>query len=127
MRHTIKQFMKHTLTIIGLILLYSFSCTKINSICISNGFYIENIPIVGRSQLNFINNNRVIKSETGSNFRDTFRYTFLTGKIVLTPTWTTQYAGQEFDFRKIDDHTFQIENIYPSIPEAPKSYMTFKK
>jgi hypothetical protein len=45
----------------------------------------------------------------------------------LTPTWTTQYSGQQFDFEKIDDKTIKIENLYPSIPEAPKSYMTFKK
>src|SRR4051812_23232597 len=119
--------MKQFLTIAGLPLLFFISCKKENTKIISPGLYVENSPVVGRSQLDFISNSIVVKSEIGSIYKDTFSYTFSTDKIVLTPTWTSQYAGQQFDFKKIDDNTFQIENLYPSIPEVTKSYMTYKK
>jgi len=119
--------MKLSLTIAGLLLFCFVSCKKADTDIISKGLYVENSPVAGRSQLAFITNSMVVRSETGSNYKDTFSYTFSAGKIILTPTWTNQYTGQQFDFKKIDDNTFQIENLYPSIPEAPKSYMTYKK
>jgi len=103
------------------------SCKKDTNKISVNGLYSENSPVAGRSQLNFISSSLVIKSETGSNYKDTFSYSISADKILLTPTWTNQYSGQQIDFKKIDDNTFKIENLYPSIPEAPKSYMTFKK
>ena len=45
----------------------------------------------------------------------------------MTPMWTNQYIGQNFDFEQIDNNTFKIENLYSGIPESPKSYMIFKK
>lgn len=116
-----KQFL------IALIIISSFSsCKKDNSNSI-RGLYIENSPVSGRSRLNFINGSLVIKSESGSNYADTFRYSILLTKIVLTPYWTNQYPPQEFEFEKIDDNTIRIQNLYPSIPESPKSYMIYKK
>ena len=103
------------------------ACNKNSSTSTVSGLYIENSPINGRSQLNFINGNLVIKTETGSNYADTFRYSITTAKIILTPNWTTQYSAQEFDFTKIDDRSFKIQNLYPSIPENPKTYMIFKR
>ncbi|NBA78854.1 hypothetical protein GOQ04_25095 [Emticicia sp. ODNR4P] len=119
------HIMRQTLFILGLIFLVS--CKKDTSPISASGLYVENTPVAGRSQLNFISNNLVVKSETGSSYKDTFSFSISSGKILLTPTWTTQYSGQQFDFEKIDDKTIKIENLYPSIPEAPKSYMTFKK
>ncbi len=119
--------MKRVILIGGPLLLLFISCKKNNTNVLSTGIYIENTPVAGRSQLNFISNSIVIKSETGSRYKDTFSFAFSTGKIKLTPTWTNQYAGQQFDFKKIDDYTFKIENLYPGIPEAAKSFMTYKK
>jgi hypothetical protein len=94
-----------------------------------HGLYIEGSPIAGRSQLNFINSKIVIKTETGSSYKDTFYYSFTadTTKIILTPAWTNEYSGQPLDFEKIDENSFRIQNLYPSIPELPESYMIFKK
>ena len=103
------------------------SCKKNTSTDLVSGLYTESTPIFGRSQLNFISNNLFIKSETGNNYKDTFNFEISAGKILMIPTWRTQYSGQQFDFEKIDDNTIKIENIYPIIPEAPKSYMIFKK
>lgn len=124
----IKNFrMGHITLIFGLLVLPIVSCKKdTNKISVS-GVYIESSPVAGRSQLNFIKNNLVIKSETGSSFRDSFMYEILVGKIKLTPLWSNQNFGQQFDFEKIDQNTIKIENLYPSIPEAPKSHMIFKK
>jgi len=115
--------MRQIIFILGLSLF--ISCKK-DTISVS-GLYTENTPVAGRSQLNFISNNVLVKIETGSNYKDSFRYSISPGKILLTPIGTTQYSGQEFDFEKIDDNTVKIENLYPSIPESAKSYMIFKK
>jgi hypothetical protein len=117
--------MRQTFLTFGLLLL--FSCKKDAGTNSLSGLYTENSPFLGRSQLNFINNNLVVKSDTGGMYKDTFSYFISTKKITLTPTWTNQYSGQQLDFKKIDNNTFQIQNLYASIPEAPESYMIFKK
>lgn len=111
----------------GILLCSLFIACKKDSSSPIYGLYIENSPVNGRSQLNFIHRNLVIKTETGSSFADTFKYSITQTKIVLTPNWASQDPPQEFDFEKIDDNTIKIQNLYPSIPEAPKSYMTYKK
>jgi hypothetical protein len=108
-------------------LLFFVACRKdSNSISVS-GLYTEKSPVEGRSQLHFISSTLLVRSETGSNNKDTFNFEISSGKIVITPTWTNQFSGQQFDFEKIDENTIKIQNLYPSIPEAAKSYMIFKK
>lgn len=118
--------MKKFFLLIAIFCMIFNSCKKGNIINI-HGLYIETSPVPGRSKLNFIGFNRVIKSEPGSIWNDTFHYSFSPGKIILNPIWTNQNSPQQFDFKKIDENSFQIENLYPSIPEAPKSYMIYKK
>lgn len=103
------------------------SCKKDDDAVSVSGIYTETLPAAGRSQLEFRPGNIVIKSEPGSTVQDSFTYAIGKGKISLTPTWTDQFASSEFDFRIIDDSTIEIENLYLSIPESPKSYMTYKK
>lgn len=121
--------MKQKLVIAALFILIFSSCKKDKTTSGFYGLYIENSPIAGRSQLNFINSKTVIKTETGSTYKDTFYYSFSadTTKITLTPAWTNDYLPYPMDFEKIDENSFKIENLYPSIPEFPKSYMIFKK
>lgn len=121
--------MKQTLVITVLFFLIFSSCKKDMTTSTLHGLYIEASPIAGRSQLNFINGKMVIKTETGSSYKDTFYYSFSadTTKITLTPAWTNEYSGHPIDFEKIDENSFRIENLYPSIPELPESYMIFKK
>lgn len=69
----------------------------------------------------------MVKSETGSIYKDTFLYSFTPEKIILNPTWSYQYPPQQFDFKKIDDTSFQVESLYPGIPEEIESFMTYKK
>jgi hypothetical protein len=118
--------MKHALTVIIFSIACLISCKK-NSEFVPNGLYTENSPFAGRSQLNFINNNTVIKTEAGSNYSDTYNYIISEGKIKLTLQPTSSYSSTEFDFKIIDDNTFKIQNLYASIPEAPESFMIYKK
>jgi hypothetical protein len=115
------------LILIGLLIISLAACKKNNPSVTVDGLFKETTPVAGRSQLNFINGNLVVKSEIGSVYKDTFKYSITQTKIILTPNWTTQYSGQEFDFEKIDNNSFKIQNLYPSIPENSKNYMTFKK
>jgi hypothetical protein len=119
--------MKKTFTLLAFPVLLLFSCKKNNTSVISKGLYIEITPAAGRSQLNFIGNNLVVRSEKGSSVNDTFSYVFSAGKITLTPTWTNQYPGEQLDFNKIDDNTLQIENFYPQPPEDPETFIIYKK
>jgi hypothetical protein len=116
------------LIVIGVIICALFSCEKDNDGNNNlNGIYTENSPVVGRSQLKFSAESLVTKSETGSSFQDTFKYLISNGKISLKHTWTNEYPEQKFEFEIIDENTIKIENLYPSIPESPKTYMIFKK
>ncbi len=119
--------MRQMFFISGLLLLSFASCRKETNLISVSGFYTEISPVAGRAQLNFISSKLVIKSETGSNYKDTFSYIISADKILLAPTLASPYSGQQFDFEKIDNNTIKIENLYPGIPESVKSYMTFKK
>jgi hypothetical protein len=68
--------MKQTLIIAVLSLVIFGSCKKDQAISAFNGLYMEASPIAGRSQLNFVNNKIVIKTETASSYKDTFYYSF---------------------------------------------------
>jgi hypothetical protein len=103
------------------------SCKKNKNAIQLRGIYIENTPNNGRSQLNFISENLVVKNEVVSIYSDTFSFSISAGKILMTPVWTNLYPGQNFNFEQIDENTFKIENLYPSIPESPKNYMVYKK
>ena len=115
------------LLLVGLFAISFTACKKNNSTTSFEGMYIENTPVSGRSQLNFLSGSLVVKSEPGSSSADTFKYSFTPTKIILTPNLTTPYPSQEFDFEKIDENSFKIQNLYPSIPGSPISYMIFKK
>jgi hypothetical protein len=91
-----------------------------------SGVYTETLPINGRLQLNFIDGNTVIKTETGSTFEDEFTYEIISNVIKLTPNWDNSTVT-EFEIQIINSSKFEIENLYPSIPENPTTYMTFEK
>ncbi len=81
----------------------------------------------GEMQLEFVSGNIMIKTETGSAYKDSFRYQLSTGSITLTPVWTNQFSPSPFDFQIIDGNTIKIQSLISQIPEKPRSYMIFKK
>ncbi len=111
-----------------IIVLFSFiGCKKSNPTSKLNGLYTETIPVSGRSQLNFVNEKKLVRSEPGSSYSSTYSYSFGEGRIYLQPDFFGDYPIQAFDFEIIDDKTFRIENLYPSIPTGVKTFMTFQK
>jgi hypothetical protein len=120
--------MKRTLIIALVLTLSLIACTKDKNKTLAtlSGIYTETSPVNGRSQLNFISSNQVIKKETGSSTEDVFNYVIIDNKIKMTPTWDASYTA-ELGIKIISDSKFKIENLYPSIPESPTTFMIFEK
>ena len=116
--------------IIGLLFLIGiyFSCNDDNDNTTQtlSGIYKETSPVNNRSQLNFINGNTVIRSESDTTTQDEFTYQINGNVIKLTPNWDNN-ATQEFEIEIINDSKFKIQNLYPSIGMNPITYMTFEK
>lgn len=90
------------------------------------GVYSEISPFPGRTQLIFNEGNKVVKRQAGSNIEDEFRYYLQGNTIKLVPTWDASTQAI-LEFQLISNSKFEIENLYPSIPENPKVYMVFQK
>jgi hypothetical protein len=106
-------------------LILSASCQENIASLHPQGSYVESDPVNGRSQLNFIDDHLVIKGKAGSTIEDTFNYQIKDGMILLT--LLRSQLSTPFEFTAIDNNTFRIGNLYPSIPEALPILMTFKK
>lgn len=118
--------MKHFIMIGAVLLLIFAACKKDNKAPLStlSGRYVEVSPWPKLTALNFVNESTVVKSENGVVLLlDTFHYTLSPGYITLTQKGTSS----KLEFSITDDSSFTIENLYPSIPENPKTYMEFKK
>lgn len=100
------------------------SCKKTTQL---SGLYTESTPIAGRSHLDFEPGNIMIKTETGSAYKDAFSYLISGASITLTPLWSKLDPPVTLDFQVIDNNTLRIENLYAQIPEDPKVYMIYKK
>ena len=93
-----------------------------------SGIYSETLPVSGRSQLSFINENTVIKSESDNSNEDEdeFTYQIIGNVIKLTPN-SDNTTTQEFEIEIMSNSKFEIENLYPSVGINPTTYMTFEK
>jgi len=117
------------LALVGLIFLFGLiSCNKKNESPTNlTGTFIETSPIKNRTQIKFLSENKVIinkSPQTGTG--DEFTLKITDNSIKLTPTWDNS-SSVKLEFEIISDSKFQIENLYPSIPENPKTYMIFEK
>ncbi|TZF83718.1 hypothetical protein FW774_09605 [Pedobacter sp. BS3] len=118
--------MKRNFLIVLMLIIGFISCSKDNDKETLSGVYAETSPVEGRSQLTFISKNKVVKTESGSSVKDEFNYSISGNKIKLTPTWDNS-PSVELGFKLINSSTFEIEDLYPHIPEYPTTYMTFQK
>ena len=117
------------LIFIGLIIIIILSsCNKKDdNLILPDGLFTETSPVKNRSQLEFLNGNLMIQSEVGSSIKDTFYYEVINDKIKLTPAWRNQYLSSELPFKMISVSKFEIQDLYPSIPESPRTFMIFEK
>lgn len=90
------------------------------------GVYSEISPLPGRTQLIFLEGNKVIKKQAGSAVGDEFLYQIQGNVIKLTPTWDAS-TQTVHEFQLISNSKFEVENLYPAIPENPKVFMVFQK
>lgn len=103
------------------------ACKKDKDYSKPYGLYTEVTPTPGNTTLKFLSHGWMIRGENGSNFKDTFQVTITENKITLKPVSGNTPAAVTLDFRHIDDRSFEIEFLGPMIPEAPKSFMLFRK
>ncbi len=111
---------------LGLLAIALYACNKNSSTPFLEGIYIEESPIKGASRMNFLNRSLVVFSELGTSVADTFKCSYRSNKIMLTPNRATQYP-YEFELEMLSENSFRIPNRHASIPEAPIPYMVFKK
>lgn len=102
------------------------SCKKDNIKPLLQGLYIETEPMKGVSQMKFLNNSLVVYSIAGTSVADTFKVSYKSAKIFLTPNWSTQNPT-EFELVILGENSFKIPNRHLSSPIAPIPYMVFER
>lgn len=103
------------------------SCGADNPEPLLSGQFTETAPVRGRSHLEFVSGNKLIKKETGSSGEDVFRYRMLSvNQIELTLIGDDEPQAQILEMERISQSKFIIQNLYPDIGGEP-TYMTFEK
>ena len=91
------------------------------------GNWIEESPVAERTELYFHSGNRLSIKKSES-ITDNFSYRIDGDRIVIWMEGESETDGSStLYFRQLDENTFQIENLYPSIPEMEPSYMIFTR
>ncbi|MDY3521958.1 lipocalin family protein [Riemerella anatipestifer] len=113
--------MRKILLTFALICLF-ISCSRDENNAALNGTFSEITPIGNRTKMNFKSQNilSIIKPDSS----DDFNYQIDGNKIHLSNNMGYKAT---LEFVKISDNEFKIENLYVSIPEYPKSYISFRK
>ena len=91
-----------------------------------SGVYIEYEPVIERTQLNFINQNTLVRKEMDSSVEDEFTYRINGNIIEIKANWDSTIPVSKLEFSIIDSTAFTIENLYPSV-NFNKTYMVFRK
>ncbi len=117
------------IVLIGLVFIIGLiSCSKNDdNLQKITGVFIEVSPVSERTEIEFLTENKMIINKSPQNGTgDEFTFTIIGNSIQLIPTWDNS-SSSEFEFEIISDSKFKIENLYPDIPENPKTYMIFEK
>ena len=123
MRFMKLEFAAILMLIVGLA---STSCTKdINDEIGLEGRWMEKAPVEDRTELYFYDENKLFTADADGTVEDYF-YSIQDTTIYIQAQ-TGNEAATELFFRRVDDMTLQIENLYPSAPEAGTSFMIFER
>ena len=117
-----------SLPLILLIMITMSSCSKdVDDELSLLGNWIEESPVAERTQLYFHSGNRLTQTDSDG-LTEVYTYRFEGQSIFLWPKGQGEDEGSsELFFRQIDSNTFQIENLYVSIPENEPTFMIFKR
>ena len=115
------------LGVLYFLLIFSCSNDDENSDDALIGIYTETSPVQGRTLLIFTEGSKVTKYENVDSVGDTYDYVIDDNGIWLTLTESDNPVSTQFEFEIINTSTFEIENLYPSIPEDTVTYMIFEK
>lgn len=91
------------------------------------GNWIEESPVPDRTQLYFQSGNRLTRTDS-EGLTEVYTYRIEEDSIFIWPEGQSEEDGSsELFFKQIDTNTFQIENLYVSIPEMEPTFMIFKR
>lgn len=93
---------------------------------IFSGVYIEVEPVPGRTQVNFVSNDRLVIIKDDNDMQDEFRYEIEEELIHLTPA-TEDAPPADLEFHILGTFRFEIGNLYPSLPDDSSNKMIFEK
>ena len=123
MKHVKLKVAIKLLLFVGLIFT---GCTKdMNDEIGLEGRWIEQAPIEDRTELYFYDENKLFRADANGVVEDYF-YKIQDTTIYIQKQTRNEAATRLF-FRRVDEMTFQIENLYSSSPETEISYMIFKR
>jgi hypothetical protein len=119
-----KQIFGSGIFILGIILCLFAGCSKDLDDEISLlGEWMEESPVEGRTELYFYSGNRL--SMTTEGVVEDYTYRIFEESIILIPDGNAEAGETEFYFRQINEDTFQIGNLHPSVPEGEPTFMIF--
>lgn len=89
------------------------------------GKWVEEAPVPERTRLFFRSPTNVVRIDSDGN---TEEYTYrIEGNTIYLQSEASEVGATPLFFEQINTHTLKIENLYPSIPEDPTSYMIFDR
>ena len=121
--------MKKFILVAFLFISFLSSCSKnddLNNNGKLSGIYSEVTPLEGRTQLAFIGGGKVIKASEGSNYSEEYYYEIIGNKIKFTSIGMDPVTSEHY-FNRVDESSFEVGNLYMSIPENPPVYILFRK
>ena len=116
----------HFWMLLVLVINAATSCTKDRDDELSLlGVWNETSPVEDRTELLFSAGNQLTIVDADGAV-EIYKYRIVGNTIIFTPEGTSG-VNLELEFFQIDQNTIRIENFYPQIPEAPISFIIFKR
>lgn len=112
--------------VLGIVLVITGCSTDRDDELILLGEWVEEAPVENRTELYFYSVNRV--SRTTDGVTDEYFYRIVDNSIFLRPQEAPGEPEEvQLFFRQISENSFQIENLYPSVPGEEPTYMIFRR
>lgn len=112
--------------VLGIVLAVTGCSTDQDDELILLGEWIEEAPVGNRTELYFHSASRV--SRTTEGVTDEYFYRIVDNTIFLRPQDSPgEPVEVQLFFRQISENSFQIENLYPSVPGEEITYMIFRR